>query len=64
METITPWAMDVVRLLAGFTEVSPSGTGVHVWVRAKVPGTRCRRGQLEIYDDRRFVAVTGRVVRP
>ncbi len=42
--------MKIVELLDSYTEVSPSGRGLHVWVRGKVPGDRRRRGKLEMYD--------------
>lgn len=51
------------RLPATYVEVSPSGTGLHVWGRGDlvigrrtvVDGVR-----LEAYGDRRFITVTGR----
>lgn len=30
---VEPWALEIVRRLASLTLVSPSGTGLHVWVR-------------------------------
>jgi hypothetical protein len=46
-----------------YSEVSPSGSGVKIWCKAKAP--RCGRwpigqGAIEIYDHRRFFTVTGR----
>jgi putative DNA primase/helicase len=66
---VRPAAWDVVVALDSYTEVSPSGTGLKVWVRATKPGTRCSTrntpwgGKIEVYDQGRFFAVTGRVVR-
>src|SRR5207244_3245975 len=31
------WAQDIIDGLSSFTEWSPSGTGVHIWVRASLP---------------------------
>lgn len=45
--------------IGSFAEYSSSGKGVHIWIRGKKPGTKCRRGDLEIYDRSRFIAVTG-----
>lgn len=42
-----------------YIEKSPSGLGVHIWVKGKKPGTACRKGQIEIYDDKRYMTVTG-----
>jgi P4 family phage/plasmid primase-like protien len=53
------WAADVVDRLDSYTEVSPSGTGLHVYALGAKPGDRCRRGDLEMYDNDRFFTVTG-----
>ncbi|HAJ36325.1 MAG TPA: hypothetical protein DCL15_11595, partial [Chloroflexi bacterium] len=57
------WALDAVNRLDSYTELSPSGTGVHVIVRGVMPGGRGRKDQalgLEMYDRARFFTVTGR----
>ncbi len=53
------WAREVVELLDSYTEISPSGKGLHVWVRGELPGDRRRSGKLELYDRARYVTVTG-----
>ena len=53
------WAQDIVERLDSYTEVSPSGTGVHVLVTGQLPDGRNRRGEIEMYDDGRFFTVTG-----
>jgi primase-polymerase (primpol)-like protein len=50
---------DYVRLLASYTEISPSGTGLRVIVRAKLPPDGRRIGPIECYDSRRFLSITG-----
>jgi hypothetical protein len=61
---LKPWGQEIVTRLASYTEVSPSGNGVKVFLRAKKPGPRCRKpyadGEVEIYDVNRFFTVTGR----
>ncbi len=57
--TLTDWAQDIVERLDSFTEVSPSGTGVHVLVEGELPDGRNRHGDVELYDDARFFTVTG-----
>ncbi|MEM1182923.1 MAG: DNA primase, partial [Acidobacteriota bacterium] len=46
-----------------YVEVSPSGRGLHLIVKAQKPGDRCRRklgrGAIEIYDRSRYFTVTG-----
>lgn len=51
----------VIRHLKSYAEVSPSGRGVKVVVRGRVPGTRRqnRRLKVEMYDSSRFFAMTG-----
>lgn len=43
-----------------FTEISPSGTGLHVWMKAQVPRGR-KHHPIEIYSSARFITVTGNV---
>jgi putative DNA primase/helicase len=57
--TLEDWAHDIVARLDSFTEVSPSGTGVHVLVEGELPEGRNRHGDVELYDDARFFTVTG-----
>ena len=42
-----------------YTELSPSGEGLHVWVIGKLPGKGKNFGHIEMYDDKRFFTVTG-----
>lgn len=56
---ISAEAMKIIKTLDSFTEVSPSGTGIHVYVRGKLPGKGRREGFVEIYDTGRFFTVTG-----
>jgi hypothetical protein len=50
-----------------YTEISPSGTGLHLLLRGRKPeGSRCKSkrleglAQVEIYDRKQFIAMTGR----
>jgi putative DNA primase/helicase len=52
-------AAGIVTRIDSYTEASPSGAGVHIILRAAVPGTRKRGGHVEIYDRRRFFCMTG-----
>jgi len=53
------WATGIMDMLDSFTEVSPSGTGVHILINGSVPGDRSRNGDVEIYETARFFTVTG-----
>ena len=48
--------------LPGYWEISTSGTGLHGIVRAIKPGDRCRTGNVEMYDQGRFMVWTGRTL--
>lgn len=60
---LAPWAQEIVKELDSYTEVSPSGSGVKIFLCARKPGGRCKArcetGEVEIYDKRRFFTVTG-----
>jgi hypothetical protein len=57
------WADDLVSRLGSYTETSPTGTGVKVYLRGSCPGKEHRRqfedGEVEVYDRGRFFCVTG-----
>jgi primase-polymerase (primpol)-like protein len=59
---IAEWAWVIIRRLDSYTEVSVSGTGVHIIVRGQLPPGRRRVGQIETYDSGRYITVTGAVV--
>ncbi|MEQ1730986.1 MAG: hypothetical protein ABL982_21670, partial [Vicinamibacterales bacterium] len=56
---IQSWAMDVIKIMDTYTEVSQSGTGVHMFVRGKLPKGRRRHGDVEMYERDRYFAITG-----
>ncbi|GGM66568.1 primase-polymerase (primpol)-like protein [Halarchaeum rubridurum] len=53
------WARAIVDDLDSYTEVSPSGTGFHVYVRGTLPDGGNRSGSIECYATARFFTVTG-----
>ena len=58
---VETWAVQVIEGLDSYTEISPSGTGVHIIARGKIPNSG-RRGPLEMYHQDRFFCVTGRLL--
>lgn len=56
---IQEWAAKIVSQFASYTEVSPSGTGLKIFVRGALPKGRNRCGPIEMYDHGRYFAVTG-----
>ena len=60
---ITPSARSIIDQLDSFTEISVSGTGVHILVKGSgLPGTRRRKGGIEMYDSDRYFVLTGQHV--
>src|SRR5215217_770861 len=57
---IEGWAQGIIEELDSYTEMSPSGTGVHILVRAKLPERRNRKGRFEAYDRGRYFTITGK----
>ena len=56
---IEPWAIEIVSRLASYTEVSPSGTGLRIFIKAKLPPGGRKKGNFEVYDSGRYLTVTG-----
>jgi putative DNA primase/helicase len=56
---IEDWASDIVTHLDSYSEVSPSGTGVHIICMGALPEGRRRIGPIEMYDTSSFFTVTG-----
>lgn len=57
--TIEPWAQDLIESYNSYTEVSPSGAGIRIFIKGEKPGKRCRQGRVEIYNRDRYLTVTG-----
>ena len=63
--TLKPWAKPIIDKLrpVAYLEISPSGTGIKAWTRAKLPpdsrhNTPVTDGKLEVYDQARYFTVT------
>lgn len=52
----------IARAFKSYTERSPSGTGIHVIMRASVGGKRDKSG-IEIYSEARYFTMTGDVLQ-
>lgn len=61
-DEIEPWASEIVKQIASYTEISLSGKGLHIICRAVKPGARCRIKQMEIYSHNRFFCMTGNIL--
>jgi putative DNA primase/helicase len=59
-EEIALWAWQIVTQLASYTEISPSGRGLHILARATLPShVGLKQGAVEVYDSQRYFALTG-----
>jgi putative DNA primase/helicase len=62
---VHPAAQAVLDQLGTYTEVSPSGNGLRLVLHGRKPGPRCKvpvadwGGPFEVYDDKRFLTMTG-----
>jgi primase-polymerase (primpol)-like protein len=57
---LAEWAQEIVSGLDSYTEISPSGTGVHVICQGELPAGRSRKGSVEAYQSGRYFTVTGK----
>jgi primase-polymerase (primpol)-like protein len=48
----------ILLYFQSYTEISPSGTGFHIWVRGKIPSA-IKRTEFEIYSNLRYMTITG-----
>jgi putative DNA primase/helicase len=57
---IAGWALEIARYLDSYTELSVTGTGLHIIIRGDVPNRR--KSGIEVYSSKRFFTMTGHVV--
>ena len=63
LEKIDTKTLEIINTLDSYTEISVSGKGLHIIVRGSIPGGVCRKGTLEMYQEARFFAMTGNILR-
>lgn len=57
----TAEAAEIIGLLPTYREYSPSGEGIRLFIQdVTLPGAYRRSGNVEIYQDRRYLTVTGK----
>lgn len=61
--TIAPWAKTIIEQLPSYAEISPSGTGVKIFVEGSIPNSvkldDYYSGGIEMYNSGRYFTVTG-----
>jgi hypothetical protein len=55
---VEPWAKRIVEMVNSYTEISPSGLGLHILAMGAIPGNR-KKPRAEMYRDDRFMTFTG-----
>jgi hypothetical protein len=56
---IAAWAVDILRELDSFADVSPTGTGIKIVFLGRVPPGRNRTGHVELYSTGRYFTLCG-----
>lgn len=59
---LEPWAARIVEAFASYSELSPSGKGLHIILKGKLPGEKKgrKKGPVEVYEALRFFTVTAK----
>ena len=57
--SINPKALWVIGTIASYSEISPSGSGVRILVKANIPDRFNRYKRVEIYEKGRYLTITG-----
>ncbi len=55
----TRWADEIITALNSYSEISPSGTGYRILVKAGLPPKGRKKGKIEVYQDGRYLTITG-----
>lgn len=56
---VEPWALSIVRRMKSYTEISPSQTGLRIFILGTLPPFGRRKGHIEVYAQKRFLTITG-----
>jgi putative DNA primase/helicase len=59
---ISEWAWAIIRRIDSYTEVSPSGRGIRIFLFGALPANGRKKGDYENYERGRYVTVTGQHV--
>jgi len=56
---IEPWALEIINTFQTYTELSPSGTGIHMIAGGTLSGSGIKTARIEMYDTARYFTCTG-----
>ena len=57
--TLEDWAEAILARVPSYWEITPSGTGLRAFAKGTLPEGGRKRGQIEFYEQKRFLTVTG-----
>ena len=58
----SPEVLEIIKNFNSYTEISQSGKGLHLFIKAEWPEDGKRAGIIEIYKNKRFIAMTGNLL--
>lgn len=61
-DIINDQALAIIKRLNSYTEFSPSGHGIRIFVKGQIKRNR-RKGDVEVYGDVWYVTVTGHIIQ-
>ena len=69
--SLEPFALEIIKLMDSYTEISPSGTGIHILCKVKMPDTGRKKYVnihnnptkfiIELYNHSHYFTVTGNI---
>lgn len=59
--TLSAKTVEIVAVLDSYTEYSPSGKGLHIFVKGDIPVDGRKKGFIEMYKAKRYFTMTGNV---
>lgn len=59
---ITKHARQIYDLASSYSEISPSGTGLHIFLLGSIPADRIKKAKGEMYQSKQFITITGNTV--
>ena len=60
---LEPWALKIIQTFSSYTEISPSGKGIHIILRGNLQNGNRRQDRMEVYDNRRYFTITGDLLK-
>lgn len=57
-DTVAEWAREIIETMQSYSEVSPSGTGIKIWVKGELADS-VKTKTVEIYPHSRYFTMTG-----